>query len=76
MSDQGLHFLNSTIHTLTEEFLIHHQQGTPYHPQANVIGEYFNKVLEHTCTKVCNIACNDWDERIMVVLWAYCTTCK
>ena len=26
--------------------------------------------------KVCNVNRNDWDLRILVVLWAYITTCK
>jgi hypothetical protein len=32
MSDQGTHFINKTIESLTEEFAVHHQKITPYHP--------------------------------------------
>jgi hypothetical protein len=33
MSDQGTHFINKTVESLTEEFAVHHQKSTPYHPQ-------------------------------------------
>jgi hypothetical protein len=33
MSDQGTHFLNSTIRDMTKEFEVYHQNITPYHPQ-------------------------------------------
>ena len=76
MSDQGSHFINRTISTLTEEFWIHHKKSTPYHPQANGTIEAFNKVLEHALTKVFNASRDDYDLNILVILWAYRTTCK
>ena len=71
MSDQGSHFINRTVNTLTEELQIQHKKSTQYHPQENGIVEAFSKVLENALTNH-----NDWDLNILVVLWAYRTTCK
>lgn len=71
MSDQGSHLLNQIIKALNDEFQIHHQKRTPYHPQENGFIEAFNNIMENSLTKVCNVNINDWDLRIPVVLWAY-----
>jgi transposase InsO family protein len=75
-SDQGAHFISSTIAKLTTEFLIQHHKSNPYHPQANGTVEAFNKILERELTKVCCANREDWDDRVPTVLWAYKTTTK
>jgi transposase InsO family protein len=76
MRDQGTHFINNTIESLTQEFGIRHMKSTPSHPQANETVESFNKILETTLTKICSVNRDDWDLRVPTILWAYRTNCK
>jgi len=75
-SDQGTHFINETVKSLLERFMIQHHKRSLYHPQANDTVEVFNKILEKFLTKICNAHRDDWDERILATLWAYKTIVK
>jgi transposase InsO family protein len=59
MSDQVTHFIKKTIESLTQEFEVHHQKRTPYHPQVNGTVEYFNNILDTMLTKICSVNRDD-----------------
>jgi transposase InsO family protein len=59
MSDQGTHFINKKVESLTEEFAVHHQNRAPYHPQENGTVEAFNKILETSLMKICSVNMDD-----------------
>ena len=70
ISNQGTHFINRTIKTLTDQFQIDHRRSTTYHPQSNGAIEAFNKTFKKGLTQICNADKDEWDEKMPAVLWA------
>ena len=68
--------LIKTIKTLTDQFQIDHRWSTACHPQSNGEIEAFNKTLTKGLIKICNTDKDEWDEKIVVVLWEYRMTYK
>jgi hypothetical protein len=44
-------------------------------PPLSVVG-VSNNIMEHEWTKVCLVNWDDWDEIILIVLWAYKNKCE
>ena len=76
VSDRGTHFINSTIKHSTNKYLIKHRKSSLYHPRANGQTEKNNGILGKIITRTVQGSNNDWDERLLEALWAYCTTYK
>lgn len=76
ISNQGTHFINETVTSLLQNFLIQHHKRIPYHPQANGTVGAFNKTLKKGLYKVCSENWDDWDKRVPATLWAYHTIVK
>jgi hypothetical protein len=62
--------MSNTIRTLNEEFEVHHQKSRPYHPQEDGTVEAFNKIMENALKKICNVNKDNWDLKVLEILWA------
>ena len=76
VTDQDSHFLNGTIHVLTEHFLLRYITSTTYYPQGNGQAESTNKVIVKMLQKLVNDNRTDWDIQLYTVLFSYRTTYK
>ena len=61
---------------IVEKYNIKHRKSSPYHPQANEQVESTNKFLEAIMTRTVKLHRRDWLDKLLEVLWAYCTTWK
>ena len=76
VSDQGTHFINELVHSLTDTFQIKHRKSTTYYPRCNGQAESTNKTLKRILTKMIEIKKGSWDMHILSALWAYRTAFK
>jgi hypothetical protein len=76
VSDQGTHYVNEVIATLTNHYAIVHKKSTVYYPQANGLAESTNKTLQNILRKIINENQTDWDQKLQSALWAYRTSYK
>ncbi|CAN6685184.1 unnamed protein product [Malus baccata var. baccata] len=76
ISDEGTHFLNSTMATLCAKYHIHHRIATPYHPQTSGQVEVSNRELKRILEKTVSSSRKDWSLILTDALWAYRTAYK
>ena len=74
ISDQGREFVNRVVDSLLQKLQTEHRISSAYHPQTNDQREHDNKTLKGALSKLVNEHCDDWDELIPDVLFAYHTS--
>ena len=75
-SEKEVFFVNRVIRTITNEFKTFYTFFSPYYPRANGQGEATNKLLVTILYTTYGVEKEDWEERLLGVLWAYQTTYK
>jgi hypothetical protein len=76
VTDHGSHFRNFMMSKLTEKLGLHHDNSTPYYPQANGQVEAINKFLITMLQQMIGIHKTSWHTRLFSALWAYRTSVK
>ena len=76
VSNQGPHFINDVVASLTSHYAVVHRRSTSYYPQANGLADNTNKILQSILHKIINKHRTDWDRQLQSTLWAYCTSYK
>jgi hypothetical protein len=76
VTDHGSHFRNFMMSKLTEKLGLHHENSTPYYPQANGQVEAINKVLITMLRRMIGIHKTSWHTMLFLALWAYRTSVK
>jgi hypothetical protein len=76
VSDQGSHFVNEVIQSLTQHYPVIHRRSTVYYPQGNGLAESTNKSLQTILRKIVEANRTNWDCKLNSALWAYRTSYK
>jgi transposase InsO family protein len=76
VNDHGSHFRNFMMLELTKKLGLHHDNSTPYYPQANGQVEAINKVLITMLRRMIGIHKTSWHTMLFLALWAYRTSVK
>jgi transposase InsO family protein len=71
LTDQGTHFVNELIDSLTAMLEIKHFRSTPYHPRTNGAVERLNSTLCRALARLREMTGADWDDALPSVLLAY-----
>jgi hypothetical protein len=74
--DHGSHFRNFMMSELTENLGLHHENSTPYYPQANGQVEAVNKVIITMLRRMIGIHKTNWHTMLFSSLWACRTSVK
>lgn len=73
-SDQGSEFNNHMNAELMRVMGIEHRLTTAYHPQANGLDERFNQTLKNAIAKYSQECRDEWDAKLMEIVYAYNTS--
>jgi hypothetical protein len=73
-SDQGSHFRNELLSTLTQLIGCEQKFSIPYHPMSNGQVERFNSTFCDQLKKYCHTTLDDWDTYLSSIIWAYNST--
>ncbi|CAF2848289.1 unnamed protein product [Rotaria sp. Silwood2] len=74
ITDQGTHFNNNLLRTITNSMNIPHSFSTSYHPQTNGQVERFNATFAVQLAKYCDSEKTDWDLYLPSIVYAYNTS--
>ena len=74
ITDNGTHFANNLLRTVTSSMKIAHAFSATYHPQTNGQVERFNATFAAQLAKYCDPDGTDWDIYLPSIVYAYNTS--
>ena len=70
VTNHGKHFLNHMMAKLSAKLGFHHENSSPYHPQANKQVEAINKVLKTIIQQMVGTHKSNWHLKRFSSLWS------